>query len=120
MSHSKKILYIDDDAINIELFKINFSRKFDVYTGLSADEGIKILNENPDIDIVITDMKMPGKSGLQFIHEIFNNFTNKRCYMLSGYGINDEISKAMKEGLVIQCFSKPMNRASIEEIINLV
>ena len=112
------ILYIDDDRINTELFYLIFSKKYNVICGLSGKEGLDILDKNPDIQIVITDMKMPEMNGLEFLKNVKNKHKNKYCFILTGYGLTNEIKKAIDSGLLIQCFGKPFNKREITDNID--
>ena len=44
--HRPKVLYVDDEPINLKLFEINFRKKFDVITANSGPEGLRILENN--------------------------------------------------------------------------
>ena len=117
MSTKKKIIYIDDDEINVELFEINFSRQYEVICGYSGIEGLELLNNNPETAVIISDMKMPGMNGIEFIRKAKTQFPDKKCYLLTGYGITPEIREALDEGLIVSCFSKPFNKKDIEAVI---
>ena len=65
-----KVLYIDDEINNLTAFKASFRRIFDIYIAESADEGMEVLNNN-SIQIVLSDQKMPGKTGVDFFEEFF-------------------------------------------------
>ncbi len=117
MSDSQKVLYIDDDVINVELFELNFSKKFPVISGFSGKEGLDLLASNNDIDVIISDMRMPGMNGLEFIREAHRKYSDKRYYLLTGYDLNDEIREALKTGQIRHCFSKPFNEQEITEAV---
>ena len=67
------ILYVDDEAINIELFKNIFKRFYTVYYAYSAIEGLDLLSIYK-IDLIITDEKMPGMTGVEFLKEVNKRF----------------------------------------------
>jgi len=122
MTEKKTILYVDDEDTNLLLFKINFQKKFNVITGISGFEGLDYLRNNPSISIVISDMKMPGMNGLEFIRQAKQEFPNVKFYILTGYDITPEIETALDENLILKYFSKPFKikeiEESIEEVIN--
>ncbi len=64
-----KVLYLDDEFINLELLKIMFSHEFDIITAITPSEALQIVHTTPDLVAIITDMKMPQMSGLQFIEK---------------------------------------------------
>ena len=117
MSNNIRVLYIDDDLINIELFEIVFSNKFEILTGINGNEGLKILDSNPATDVIISDMKMPGMSGLEFVIKAREKYPDKKYFLLTGYGINPEIQQAIDANLIINCFRKPFDNELIERSV---
>lgn len=109
-----KVLYVDDEPINLMLFTANFKNKFRVITAESGLIGIQRLKDSPDITIVISDMKMPGMNGLEFIRLAKLDFPNIPFYILTGFDITDEISEAIDKRLIHKYFRKPFNIKEIE------
>lgn len=118
MSNKPVLLYVDDEPLNLKLFAINFRNKFEVITSESPYEGIEILKSNSHIGIVISDMKMPGMNGIEFIRQAREEFPNLVYFILTGFDITDEISSALNEGLISKYFRKPFNINDIEVSIN--
>jgi len=114
MGNKKYILYVDDEEINLMLFDINFRKRFQIITALSARQGLKILSEHPTVSVVISDMRMPEMSGIEFIKNAKELFPNISYYILTGYDINKEISAALESGLIHAYFKKPFNVSEIE------
>ncbi len=118
MNEKQTILYVDDEEINLVVFEANFIGKFNVITADSGFEGIKILENKPDIPIVISDMKMPGMNGIEFIKTAKKQFPNIAYFILTGFDITDEISSALDDKLINDYFKKPFNGREIEASIN--
>ena len=118
MSNKEKIIYVDDEEVNVMLFEINFSVNFEVYTGYSGFQGLELLDKHPDVKIVISDMKMPGMSGIEFIKIAKEKYPEKRFYILTGFEITEEIQNALKSGLIQKYFRKPFKMKEIENAIN--
>jgi len=71
VSKRKKILFVDDEKNLLLLYKKEFEKEdYEVLTATSAEEGLALLEENPDIDIVVLDIKMRGMSGLEALARI--------------------------------------------------
>tara|TARA_R110002096_G_scaffold151859_3_gene314635 strand:- start:8598 stop:8969 length:372 start_codon:yes stop_codon:yes gene_type:complete len=117
MSDKLQILYVDDEAINLFLFKNLLANHFDVITVDSAKGGMEVLKENSNIKLVVSDLKMPEISGLDFIREARKLHSNLEYMVLTGYGLNDEIDGAIKEGLISNYIQKPYELEVILEII---
>lgn len=112
----KKLLYVDDEEINLELFKINFNPEYDIYTSPSAIDALSIL-EKEDIDVIITDFKMPKMNGIEFINKIKSNSPEKVCMMLTGYAEDATVQSAVQSGNVFRCIIKPWLRGQVEQYI---
>lgn len=113
----RKVLYIDDENPNLLLFKLTFRNEFEVITASSGREGLRMLEEEPEISVVISDMRMPEMNGLEFISEARKNRKDVTYCLLTGYGNTEEIESAVESRIINYCFRKPFNR---EEIIDLV
>lgn len=117
MSSKPKILYVDDEPINLQLFEINFRNKYHILICESAIKGLEILADNKDVVVVISDMRMPIMNGLEFIKIAKEKYTAINYYILTGYGITDEIQEALNKGLILKYFRKPFNINEINSSI---
>lgn len=68
-----EILIVDDEPQAVKYFKKAFGAKYDVLTATSADEAeTLILSGNHNIGLVISDQRMPGRSGVSLLNRIRN------------------------------------------------
>ncbi len=111
----KTVLYVDDEPINLELFKAQFKKHFSVLTAISAINGLKLIEANP-VDLVITDFKMPAMNGLEFIKEIKKTPPQMKCIILSGY-IESKVVNEKERILVSEFLSKPWKKEDILFIV---
>ena len=111
------ILNVDDEPINRMLFQSVFKNKYKVLTAESGSSGLEVLQENGNIDVVISDMKMPGMNGIEFINKARKLFPDIYYFILTGFDITPEIQKSLDTGLVCKCFRKPLNTKEIEDSI---
>lgn len=118
MSTNNKILYVDDEHINLELFKINFRNDFEVFIADSAMKGLEILNEQP-INIIISDLKMPNMNGLEFIERIKSETPEKICILLTAFMESDVMLKAINNELIFRYIMKPWRKNDLKEVIDL-
>ena len=118
MTSEVKILYVDDEQINLLFFRHVFKNKYNVLTAESGFEGLKVLAENPDIKVIISDMRMPGMDGLQFIRKAKEENPDILFYILTGYEITPEIQQALEEKLILKYLQKPFNVGDIESSIS--
>lgn len=120
MSKIATMLYVDDEPLNLTLFSINFERKFQILTALSGYEGLNVLKSNPETKVVISDMKMPGMNGVEFIRQAKKDFPDIVYFIFTGFDITHEIAEALRNKLIHKYFSKPLNMKEIENSINEV
>jgi YesN/AraC family two-component response regulator len=97
-----KILYVDDEAINLELLELTFMNDFRVITAESAREGLELLALNPDIHVIISDLKMPVMNGLDFIKEVKRISPEKVCMLLTGFIESEIMLEGFNQELDIQ------------------
>jgi len=117
MDEKKTLLYVDDEPINLKLFALNFKNKFNVLTAESGAEGYELLKKNPHTSVVISDMKMPGMNGIEFIKLAKKDFPEISYFILTGFDITEEIADALNERLIHKYFRKPFNMKDIESSI---
>jgi len=117
MNRKPKILYVDDEFINLQLFKINFDNKYEVFTAENGITGLEVLDNNPDIVVVISDMKMPLMNGIEFIKKAKEKYSHIRFYILTGFQITEEIQEALNSKLILKYFSKPFNLNKIDDTL---
>jgi len=94
----ENILVVDDSPDTLEVLKRNLASKgYRVFTSPGAVEAIDIL-ESTHIDLVITDLKMPGINGLALVRHIQENFKNTEVMMITGYPSVEGAVEAVKTG----------------------
>ncbi len=114
---AKRVLYVDDENINLELFKATFKRDFIVETASSAKEGLKMVKQEL-FDIIVTDLKMPEVNGMEFIEQIKKVDPKKICILLTAYTEPEVMIKAMNEGKVYKYMLKPWKKSDLKMVID--
>jgi two-component system response regulator (stage 0 sporulation protein F) len=117
MNQPPILLYVDDEPLNLRLFEVNFRKKFTIRTALSGEAGLDILCREPSIPVVITDMKMPGMNGIEFIKKAKEQFPEIVFFILTGYEITEEITRALEEKHIYKYFKKPFFMKEMEAAI---
>ena len=117
MGENINLLYVDDEPINLMLFSRVFKDYFNIITADSGSKGLEILRINPGIKIVVSDMKMPGMNGIEFIKIIKREIPGIPCFIMTGYDMDEEIKEALNIGMVKKCFKKPLDK---DDILNSV
>ena len=113
-----KLLYVDDEPINLKLLQISFRNEYEVITAISAEEGMSILEKDPDIPIIISDMKMPSMDGLEFIKTVKHQYKDKICILLTGYMESEVMLEGLNEELIFRYIIKPWKKNELGQIID--
>ena len=95
--HSR-ILIVDDSAMMCETIAANLSRRgFQTFTCTSAEDAFATLRGKP-IDVVLTDLKMPGIDGIQLCERIASNYSDIPVVVMTAFGSLDSAVAAMRAG----------------------
>jgi len=110
---SFSILYVDDEEQNLVSFKAVFRRDYTVHTAISGEEAIEII-KNEDIHLIITDQRMPGMTGVEFLEKIMPEYPDVVRIVLTGYSDIDAIIHAINKGHVFRYISKPWDETELK------
>lgn len=111
------ILYVDDETINLELLQLTFMNDFEVLTAGSARSGLQILDDRPDIHVVISDLKMPVMNGLDFIKAIKERDPTKVCMLLTGFIESEIMMEGFNKELIFRYLMKPWKKDELHATI---
>jgi len=107
----KKVLLVEDDISILEAYRATFEMIFDdVLLATSGNEAVRILKENPDIDIILTDMNMPDGNGTTVIDYVINKHKESLLIVASAY---TEMLGICKGSECVICTTKPINVRNI-------
>ena len=108
-----KILYVDDENINLRSFRSLFRRKYQIFTALSGNEALEILEQEP-IDILVTDQIMPNMTGLELLKIVSDKYPSIMLMILTGYSEMAVIKEAINECGVYSYLNKPWEKELLE------
>jgi len=111
-----RILIVDDASTTLELLQRNLTAAdYDVLTASSVDQALGIL-EGTEVDLVITDLKMPRVSGLDLVRHVRANLPDTEVIMITGYASIEGAVKAVKSG-ADEYLAKPFTDAELLETV---
>ena len=100
------VLYVDDEINNLNSFKASFRRDFEIYTAQSARVGRKIF-DSYEIGVIITDQRMPGMTGIEFLESILSIYPDTIRILLTGFSDMNAVMDAINRGQVYKYLVKP-------------
>jgi len=113
MSH---ILVVDDEQSMRDFLKILLQKEgYQVDTAKNGDSALKIL-ESSTYDLIISDIRMPGISGLEMLGKVKENYPDLPVIMITAFASPDDAVSAMKNG-AFDYISKPFNVDEIKSVI---
>ena len=94
-----KILVVDDD-INVNKTLSAFLKKlgYDILNAFNGAEAVSVLEKNADVDLVITDLKMPVMNGRELLSMMLERFNSVPRIVLTAVGSDEDIIHALKTG----------------------
>src|SRR3954471_17431806 len=112
-----KLLLVDDEPnLTSALVRSLDRRQFEIFTADSAQQGLMILAGN-DIDVIVSDERMPGMTGSQFLSEVRKQWPNTIRMILSGQADLEAAVRAINEGEVYRFLLKPCHPKELEMTI---
>lgn len=112
-----RILYLDDEVNNLESFKANFRKLYEIHTALTVSEANLILRNN-EIEIIITDQRMPNISGVEFLESIIEEYPDPIRMLLTGYADIEAVIDAINKGKIYHYTTKPFNADELKITID--
>ncbi len=99
MSNKQTILIVDDEQSIRKLLTARFEREdFQVFAAENAEDALVQLKTRPEISVVVTDIKMPGKSGIELLKEIKSQSNSPKVIVMTGNGEKSTAIEALRLG----------------------
>ena len=93
-----KVLIVDDEIGVRESLKLILGEKYDLTEACDGAECLKRLKENPQIDLVLIDIKMPKANGLDVLRQIKTVNPEMKIIVVTGYRSVDTAQEAINRG----------------------
>ena len=107
-----RILLIDDEPnILAALRRVLMDEPYEILDTDSGEKGLEILQSKP-CKVVISDERMPGMGGAEFLSRVKDFFPETVRILLTGYASIDAAMKAVNDGEIYRFFMKPWTTGS--------
>jgi len=119
MEEEFRILCVDDEKNVLRAIeRVFLDENYEILSTTSAEEGLEILNTCKPVQIVISDYRMPGKNGVDFLKEVCQRWPDTVRIVLSGYVDAASIVSAINEGQIYKFIPKPWNDDELKVTIS--
>lgn len=107
------VLFVDDEPSITDALKRALRKEpYTIHTASSAIQALEILSRVP-IEVIVSDEKMPGMSGTEFLARVCDDYPDTIRMILTGHGSLDVFTRAVKEGQIYRFFLKPCNEVDL-------
>ncbi|HZS46151.1 MAG TPA: response regulator [Blastocatellia bacterium] len=117
MSKDKRfVLYVDDETVNLQLFRLTFQNEFEIVTTDTPAEAIRLLGEK-EYEVIVSDMKMPKMTGIEFLTKAKDLQPDSHRILVTGLLEDESIESAIEGGVVNSIVHKPWIKSEFMEIL---
>lgn len=112
-----KILFVDDEEVNLLNFNVIFHDRYEIITARSGEEGLSKFLENDNIGLIISDQRMPGLSGAEMLSKIYEIDSDPIRVILTAYNQINYVLDAINRGRIYQYILKPWDTRELTLVI---
>ena len=108
------ILFVDDEPQTCKWFARLFADEFTIVTAGSTDDALHMLRERgPDIAVLVTDYRMPGRNGLSLLRAAQQDHRHVVRLLATAYAEKEVAVAAINQGRVVRILEKPFDDAQV-------
>ncbi|MBI4795839.1 MAG: response regulator [Deltaproteobacteria bacterium] len=104
---TEKILFVDDDANVLAGYQRQLRKGFHIDTALGGEPGLQAVTQNGPYAVIVSDLRMPGMDGIQFLSRVREIAPDSVRMMLTAFADLQTAIQAVNEGNVFRILTKP-------------
>ena len=112
-----KILFVDDDPKILESFRRMFGRDHDLSFAAGGAQALELMASEGPYALVISDIKMPGMDGIEFLTRVKEAYPETVRMILTGYANQQNAIDAINDGYIFRFLVKPCKKEQLERAI---
>ncbi len=113
-----KILCVDDEVDNLDALERIFRKNYSVFKAISAKDASVVLKSHSDMSVIISDQRMPGISGVEFLESTVVTHPESTRILLTGYTDIDSVITAINKGQIFRYITKPWDTADLTNTVD--
>jgi DNA-binding NtrC family response regulator len=110
------VLLVDDEPEILFSLRGLLRSDFEVYTAECGAAALEILRQQP-IHVIMTDQRMPGMSGVEFLRQVQNDWPDPIRILFTGYADIKAVIDAINEGHVFRYLTKPWDPDDLVQVL---
>src|SRR5690242_20758144 len=110
------ILVVDDEQDNLDAFRFNFRKTFDILTASGGAEALQIL-EGKEVAVVVTDQRMPKMTGVELLREVRVRQPDAVGIILTAFTDVDVLIEAINRGQAYRYITKPADAKEVRGVL---
>lgn len=103
----EKILFVDDDPNILRAYKRHLRKAINIEVALGPREGLEAIDSKGPFAVVISDLRMPGMDGIEFLTRVKDRSPDSVRMMLTGNADVETAVQAINEGNIFRFLKKP-------------
>ncbi|MEW6601458.1 MAG: HD domain-containing phosphohydrolase [Nitrospirota bacterium] len=116
--HPMEILFVDDEKnVLNSLRRLFMDQDYQVTVANSGEEALSILKENPNIGLIVSDQRMPGLTGVDFLEKTKEIVPDALRILLTGYADINAVADAINRGGAYRYITKPWKDEEFIQVI---
>ena len=116
-SFSPRVLLVDDEPNVLKaLGRTLRQESVQIITAPSGEEALEMMREQP-VDLLISDMRMPGMSGAELLAQAAKEWPATRRVLLTGYADLESTIQAVNEGRIASYLNKPWDDLELRRVV---
>jgi len=115
---NRRVLLVDDDLDLLHGLRRQLRGKFHPVTACGVEEGLRILAEEPEFAVVVSDYQMPGMNGAEFLATVQEQWPDAVRIMLTGQADQKTAVHAVNRGRIFRFINKPCDPELLLECLD--
>jgi len=114
-----KVLFVDDEPSILDGYRRMLHREFSIDTATNGEDGLALVKGAVPYAVVVSDMRMPGMNGAEFLAKVRQATPETVRILLTGYSDMDAAIDAVNEGNIFRYLTKPCQKEVLVKAISL-
>jgi signal transduction histidine kinase len=112
-----KILCVDDEIDNLDALERLLRKPYSFLKAKSGKEALQLLDQNPDIAVIISDQRMPEMTGVELLELSIKTHPESTRLLLTGYTDIESVIEAVNKGNIFRYITKPWDSADLTNTV---